>query len=307
MKEIRKDYLLNRWVYYSTKRKDRPREFAKKLSVCYFCPGNEHLTPKEIGRVEEKGEWKIRWFPNKFPVLDSKTLLKANKNKFLNSISSYGMHEVIAETSAHKKQLFDLSVEHIAELLKVYSLRIKALSKLKNVKYVVVFKNHGKEAGTSLIHSHTQVVALPKIPSLIEEKLKAVKNFKKCPYCSIIKAEKNSKRKVFENKSFVSFAPYASRFNYEVWVFPKKHIRNITELNDEEFKDLAIIFKKMLLKLKKLNCSYNFFLHYAPKGTDLHFHIEFMPRISVFGGFEYSSNDIINSVMPEMASKFYRS
>ena len=220
-------------------------------------------------------------------------------------MSSYGKHEVIAETPNHKKQLYDLPIDHIIELLKVYSLRIKTLSKLKNIKYVAIFKNHGKDAGTSLKHSHAQVIAVPKLPSLVEEKLRAIKN-KKCPYCDIIKKEKKSKRKVFENKSFISFTPYASRFHYEIWVFPKKHIKNITELNDGEFKDLAIILKKVLLKIKKLNCSYNFFLHYAPKGTNLHFHIEIIPRIPIFGGFEYSSDDIINSITPEEAAKFYR-
>ena len=152
---LRKDYILNRWVYYATERKKRRREFKKEKDIvvdkgaCFFCPGNEHLTPPEIGRVEYKNTWKIRWFSNKFPVVK----LRENagiktKNKFLKEGKTYGMHEVIAETNNHKKQLADLSMDHIKDVLDVYKLRIKALSKLKGIKYVVVFKNKGPLAGT---------------------------------------------------------------------------------------------------------------------------------------------------------------
>ena len=61
-----------------------------------------------------------------------------------------------------------------------------------------------------------------------------------------------------------------------------------------------------MVKLAKLNAAYNFVLHYAPKGKDLHFHIEVLPRIAKFGGFEFSSGIIVNQMMPEDAAKFYR-
>ena len=301
---------MNRWVFYSPERKKRPREFGKSIretsKVCFFCSGNEKLTPPEIGRIEEKGRWKIRWFPNKFPIVELKDFLKIEKSDFFSSMDSYGEHEVIAETNKHNKQLWDLPGKDIRLILDVYKNRIYELNKLKNIKYVLVFKNHGKEGGTSLIHSHTQVVGLPLVPTAIKEEVKAVNKFKKCPYCRILKIEAKSKRKCFENKSFVAFCPYASRFNYEVWIFPKKHVRNLIELNDKETNDLADILRKVFLKLRKINAAYNFFLHYSPKNKDLHFHIEVTPRIATWAGFEFSTDFIINSVMPEDAAGFYR-
>ena len=309
---LRKDYTLDRWVYYATERKKRPIEFKKEEHVkenktCYFCPGNETLTPQEIGRVEEKNTWKIRWFPNKFPAVELKGSAKIKKSKFLTYSDAYGKHEVIAETRNHKKQLADLSVEHIKEILKVYILRIKYLSKLPDVKYISIFKNKGPLAGTSLVHSHTQIVALSKIPELVKEEIEASKKSSKCPYCGIIKIEKKSKRKIFENKSIIAFAPFASRFNFEAWIFPKNHKKSLAEFDDNELKDLASILKKILLKLKKLNATYNYYLHYAPKGHNQHLHIEIAPRYAKWGGFELSTDEIINSVMPEDAAKFYKS
>jgi UDPglucose--hexose-1-phosphate uridylyltransferase len=308
---LRKDYLLDRWVYYAVERKNRPMEFKKEQPIsesktCFFCPGNEHLTPKEIGRVEEKNTWKIRWFPNKFPVVELKGNPKIKTKSFLKEGKNYGKHEIIAETRNHKKQLSDLSVEHIKEIFDAYILRMKALSKLKDIKYVSIFKNEGSQAGTSLVHAHTQVAALPLIPENVINEVKAVKKYKKCPHCDIIKLESKSKRKIIDNKNIIAFAPFASRFNYEAWIFPKRHIKNITGMYDDELYDLAKSLKKTLSKLKKISTSYNFFLRYAPQGSNLHFHIEITPRNAKWGGFELSTGAVINSVMPEEAAKYYR-
>jgi len=308
---IRKDYILDRWVYYAADRRKRPREFRNieikdNQKVCFFCPWNTHLTPPEIGRVEYKGEWKIRWFLNKFPAVAKKGNAKLKSKKFLSEMNSYGVHEIIVETPHHKSQLADLPAQQIRELLEVCRLRIKELSKLKGIRYVEVFKNHGKDAGTSLIHSHTQVTALPQIPALVMEEAKASVKNRKCLYCEIIKHESKSKRKIFETKNVVAFAPFASRFNYEAWIFVKNHKIGMGELNDEELNDIALILKKILFKLKKINASYNFFIHYSPEKENLHFHIEITPRIAIWGGFELSTNAVINSILPEDAVRFYR-
>lgn len=308
---IRKDYVLDRWVYYATERKRRPHEFKSlelkdNSKVCFFCPWNTHLTPPEIGRVEYKNGWKMRWFLNKFPAVEKKGNPNVKAKKFYSEGDSYGIHEIIVETQHHKSQLADLPVQQIVELLEVYKTRIAHLSRLKSIKYVDIFKNHGKDAGTSLVHSHSQVMALTQVPALVSEELEAVKKHKRCPYCEIIKKEAKSKRKIFETKNVVAFAPFASRFNYEAWIFTKQHKKTMEELEENELKDLAAALKKILFKLKKISASYNFFVHYSPEKENLHFHIEIAPRTATWGGFEFSTNFIINSVLPEDAARFYR-
>lgn len=308
---IRKDYILDRWVYYAAGRKKRPRDFksveAKDDSkICFFCPSNEHLTPPEIGRIEYKGAWKMRWFLNKFPAVEKKWDKKLKSKKYFSEGGSYGIHEVIVETQHHKSQLADLPVQQIRELLEVCRLRIKELSRLKGIRYVDVFKNHGKDAGTSLAHSHTQVMALPQIPSMVMEEANCSRKHGKCQYCEIIRREAKSKRKILETKNVVAFAPFASRFNYEAWIFVRQHKKTMEELEENELADLALALKKILAKLKSINASYNFFIHYSPEKENLHFHIEITPRLAVWGGFELSANAVINSVMPEDAARFYR-
>lgn len=310
---LRKDYILDRWVFYATKRKKRRLEFKEiekqdstSPKTCFFCPGNEHLTPKEVGRVEERGIWKIRWFPNKFPAVELRGIPKiATKKGFFTEGKTYGTHEVIVETNGHYNQLSDLNVEHIKEVLYVCLLRIKELSKMKGVKYVSVFKNHGSLGGTSLIHSHIQIASLSIIPTEITDKINVASKDKNCQYCNIIKLESKGKRKILETKNAIAFAPFASRFNYEAWIFPKRHVSNI-QLNGDELHDTALLLKNILAKLKQINASYNFFFQHAPEGKRLHFHIEVTPRIAKYGGFELSTGAVINSVMPEDAARFYR-
>ena len=64
--------------------------------------------------------------------------------------------------------------------------------------------------------------------------------------------------------------------------------------------------KRIFTRLAAINPSYNFLLHYAPKGQKLHFHIEITPRIATWGGFEIQTEEIVNSVKPEEAARFYR-
>lgn len=309
MAVLRKDYILDRWVIIAEKRGKRPYDFKrekteKKDSLDVFAPANEHLTPKEIGRIEKNGKWSIRWVPNKFAFVSNKKFLSSSK-KYLQEMPAFGYHEVIVETPNSTKQLWDMSKSEIKDILKVYSDRIKELSKRKNIKYVQLFKNHGKQGGTSLLHSHTQAVAIAAIPPNIKEKLDGIKK-NKLSYGTLAKRELKTKRKAIITKHFISICPFASRFSYEIWIFPKRHYKSITDMPDNIIMDFANIMQKILKKLKKMNCSYNFHFHYAPKGKDMLFHVEITPRIENWAGFEYSTGIIVNTVAPETAAKFYR-
>ncbi len=313
MGELRKDYVLDRYVIINSDRGKRPDQFKqeikqhKKDDVCYFCPGNEHMTPPEIERFPEKSkDWEIRVFPNKFAAVkpEGKFEIKTD-NYFYTYSDSFGYHEVIVETPDHDETLADLPEDKISNVLKMFKKRILVNMNCDNIKYVTIFKNQGIKAGTSIQHTHSQLVAYNKVPKLILAKEHAVKKFKECPYCSIINIEKNSHRRCYENPSFIAFTPYASRFPFEIWIFPKRHVINITEFNDQEFVYLAEILKKIFLKLKLLNADYNFYLQYGIE--KLHFHIVIAPRLSTWAGFELSTETVINSMTPERAAEFYRS
>lgn len=307
MGEIRRDYLLNRWVVIAPSRESRPQQFEKSVEIkeekCFFCPGNEDQTTPTTGQLPKEGDWNVRWFQNKFPSLQGKFSETKTNKKYFTSGPASGRSEIIVETRDHTKKLAELSADEISWVIQAYKDRITDLSSEKNISYVTVFKNSGPDAGTSIVHSHSQVMASSLPNKIVAEEVAARKKVTECPYCEIVSIEKKGERRCFENGEWVAFAPYASRFSYECWIFPKKHITSIEDVDSET---LAVILKQVLSKISELKCSYNYVIHYSPKEEDLHLHIEVMPRLHPWGGFEFGSGITVNTVSPENAGKFYR-
>jgi len=301
MNELRKDCLLDRWVIIAGNRGKRPHDFIQKQcetkeGTCVFCPGNEKLTPEEVASIRGPHGWTVRCFENMYP---------ATSTEFP---QAFGRHEVIVEMNQHNKNLQDMPPGAIREVIDMYCRRIEEISKIDGIAYVLIFKNHGEEAGTSISHEHSQLIALPRVPTLVEEEVNAYKNYlkktKKCIFCDIIAMEMNSERKIFENDHFACFAPFASRFPFESWLLPKRHVASITKLTDEEKNSLADALKTILGKLGKLlkDPPYNYYLHISPHEEDFHFHIEICPRVTKLAGFELGSEVIINTMPPERAA-----
>lgn len=300
--EIRKDYLLNKYVIITPRRAKRPRDIKEetiisRLADCPFCP--EKINPKNILDQIDAPQGDILSIKNIFPAVS------------LDNKKAYGAQEVIIETPDHKKELHNLSEKQIERLLRLYAKRTEAISKIKNIDYILCFKNQGSKAGASIVHAHSQIFASALLPPDLKEELALTRQYKikhkTCAYCDIIKRETKSPRKIYEDKFLAAFAPYASRYHYEAWIFTKRHLDNITKLNDDEFKVFAKTLKKILLKLSRLNLSFNYFLHQIISDTDQHFYLKIQPRDNIWAGIELGSGLVINSVSPEQAAKFLKS
>lgn len=300
--EIRKSYLLNKYVIITPGRAKRPRDVkeetvAKKDGFCPFCPKN--VDKKNIvDKIGSEKNWKTISIKNIFPAV---TL--DNKN-------AYGTQEVIIDNKSHEKQMGDLNLVEIENILKLYAKRTKELAKNKNINYILCFKNQGSKAGASLTHPHSQVFATKITPPDLIKEAKLAQDYKiknkKCPYCDIIKKEIKSKRKIYSDKYFAAFTPYASEYHYEAWLFPKRHLDNISLLKKEEFASLSKVLSLILKKLQKIDLSFNFFLHNVVSDKNQHFYIKIQPRDSVWAGVELGSGLVINSISPEIAAKYYR-
>jgi len=303
MHELRKDYIFDRWVIVNTERAKRPRDFIKKHQKivehgsCPFCPGNEKTTPPEIDRVEEKGKWILRNFENKFPAVTIEASPKVKtKGTYFTSGNAFGKHEVIVETPSLSTQFHDL--------------RRNALYKVPGIKFVAMFKNHGLEAGTSLVHEHSQIIAYNKLPKNVDREIKAIaahrKKHRKCPYCEVTKLERKGPRRISENGTFLVFTPYASIFEFEAGIFSKQHFDSFSDLKEKHLLELAELIKKTLSRLAVLNAPYNMYFHEAPVGKKHHIHVKIVPRFITWGGFEHCTGCIINTVSPEQAAEFFR-
>jgi len=304
--EIRKAYLLNKYVIITPGRLKRPRDIKEQTIIertkpCPFCAENinkNNILDKISAQDDKKKNWQVLSIKNIFPAVT------------IDNKKAYGAQEVILETPVHAKELADLEEFNIEQVLKMYARRTKALAKNKKIDYILCFKNQGSKAGASIVHAHSQVFATNIVPPDIHEELGLTQTYKIergiCPYCDIIKKEMKSERKIFEDKHIAAFAPYASEYHYEAWIFPKRHLDNITLLNDMEIKSFAKALKIILTKLQALDLSYNFFLHNVVSSADQHLYVKIQPRDSVWAGVELGSGLVINSISPEAAAKYYQ-
>ena len=301
--EIRKDYIQEKYVIIAPKRGKRPhdtikpKKYHKPLSTCVFCPESLKDT-KSLYQQGVGNSWNIKVISNKFPAVS------------LDNPKAYGQQEVVVETSDHTKELEDLSVAHISNLLTAYQERTKAISKNKKIEYILIFKNDGGVAGASLQHAHSQIFATKFLPPHLFDKSQRQQAYKleygHCVYCDVIAKESKTKRLVYKDKNVIAFTPYASTFNYEIWIMPLKHRDNITELTNPEKKSWAKILKHILDKIGLLDLPYNFYFHQVINDNDQHLYMKVVPRGSVWAGVEIGSGLIINPILPEDAAEFYR-
>lgn len=327
MPELRKDPVIGRWIIISKERSKRPTDFPVEKfggtgGFCPLCPGNESFTPKEVFTIPgnsggSDSDWQVRVVPNKYPALVIEGDLAKEGIGLYDQMNGIGAHEVIIETPNHDIKFADLSPEDMAKVFRAYKERILDLENDPRFKYVMVFKNHGRAAGASLEHSHSQLIALPILPRMIVSELTGAKshyNYKeRCVFCDIIRQEIKSKdRVVCENESFITITPFAPRTPFEMWVLPKKHSSQYTSMNEDELLELAKIFRETLQRLSTCieNVPYNFVLHTEPlhsKGLDYyHWHFEIVPKLTSIAGFEWGTGFYINPLPPEEAAAYLR-
>lgn len=326
--ELRLDPLSKDWVIVATGRARRPETFKaeRKQAIpshknCPFCfTDNEKPILVLAGGQKSKKfskDWTVIVVPNKYPaLLPAKSLEETSEGPYYKKMNGVGFHEVVV-TRDHRKSLALLHLGKVIEVINAYQERYLDLMNEPFIKYISIFHNHGKEAGASVFHPHSQIIAAPVIdPDLNMSLLRSEKYFKeigKCIYCQISEWDrKDGKRIVFENDGFVALCPFASKAAFEMIISPKEHSPYFERISESDKKHLAEALQVSLRKLYKgLNDPpYNFYLHTAPSdGRDYsfyHWHLTIVPKTSTWAGFELSTGIEISTIEPEKAAEFLR-
>ena len=328
MSEFRKDPITGRWVVIASQRARRPRQLGaashtQKDEPCPFCAGNEAMTPPEIWASRDANTqantpgWNVRVVPNKYPALESNSQWTGGSERFYQAQNGVGAHEVIVESPNHVINIGDLGEDGIANVLRAYRERMRALRMDRRWRYLLLYKNQGDRAGATLEHIHSQLIALPHVPSEAADELNGAQAHylatSRCIYCEVIERETAQReRLVFDHEQFVALCPFAPRFAYETWLLPKTHAAAFEESSDQDLLDFGRALHEIVARLNRAldNPPFNYFLHSAPTddsaGRHYHWHWEILPQLSRAAGFELASGSHINSVAPEDAGKLLR-
>ncbi|MBD3245127.1 MAG: galactose-1-phosphate uridylyltransferase [Candidatus Moranbacteria bacterium] len=324
--ELRQDPVTGDWVVIATKRAKRPEDFTKdKKEVesidpkdCPFCEqgGISKQKPDTLIYYRQDDQWSLRVFPNLYPAFTRSKKVNHQEDGMYFSMDGVGYHEVIV-TRDHDRGVPFLLKEEIAEVLDSFKTRYIELMNRKSVNYIMFIENHGKESGASLVHPHWQMFAIPVVSPGVKLELEGSQLYKRnrgaCVFCQMIEREQKEKKRIIaQNDSFIAFAPFASRAAFEVWIMPKKHQPYFERIREEEEFEAAEILKTVIEKYywNLKDVSYNMYLHTSPcDGRDYHYfhwHIELIPKTAVWAGFELGTGIEISTIEPERAAKHLR-
>jgi UDPglucose--hexose-1-phosphate uridylyltransferase len=237
----------------------------------------------------------------------------ANADHLFQRNTSYGAHEVIIESPSHIDSITALPAEQIEQIFEAYRRRLNHWRAQRNLKYALIFKNYGADAGASLFHSHSQLISLDFVPRDIEKMNRRLNlhhaQYGSCYLCQmLIEEQERQERIVVSSEHFVALCPFASRFPYSFTIIPRTHRSRFEEATPSELKDLAVVTKKTLAALEAAHPSaaYNFVLQTSPFVDCIeeasHWRLRVIPRLSKVAGFEWGSDCFINTVTPEQAS-----
>lgn len=321
--ELRQDIVTGDWVVIAMGRAKRPQEFAqfqRAIPDDVYDPfGNPEESDQEKDLLiyrHDGGEWSLRVFPNKFPAFSRGRVVRELSEGPYFAMTGVGYHEIVV-TRDPKRSLALLDVWQVAEVFDAYQERYLALMNKKSVNYIQVFHNHGKEAGASIVHPHSQLMAVPVVSPYISLELKGAEQYwrsqKHKVYSVMTEYESKAKKRVlFENEHFIAFCPFASRAAFETWVVGKRENPYFERITDEEKFSLAEIMQKVLSAVYQGlgDPPYNFYIHTAPcDGKDYphyQWHIEILPHTATWAGFELSTGIEISTIQPEVAAEYLR-
>lgn len=334
MSELRQDPATKDWVIIATERARRPNDFAEDelahrpramlpehLDACPFCRGNENQTPPAVLTYTDGPEgsaWLLRVVPNKFAALTLQgSTTRSIEGGLFRRMDGVGRHEVVIETPIHNRMIALMNNHEIELTLQAYYERYHALKADPRVKLIIIFKNHGLSAGTSLEHPHSQIVATPIAPNHVRNRLEvAMRHYDdtgECMYRSMVDAELRIGDRVVEDTPFFAvFQPFASRSPFETWIVPKRTCASFANISKEELTALAPVLRRTLLRLYVgLNDpDYNLMINTTPVDDEAKpyymWHIQIIPRLTTVAGFEMGSGIYINTALPEQTAQFLR-
>jgi UDPglucose--hexose-1-phosphate uridylyltransferase len=262
-------------------------------------------------------KWQTRVIPNKFPALGPEVGTERFRRGIYVTMPGYGRHEVIIESPYHNRDIAQMSLGEVRVIVETYHRRYVDLMEEHRNMMILIFRNHGPRAGTSLIHPHSQIIVTGMVPQHVRWREAEAQHYfdewGHCVTCDILEHELQDRRRVvLENEGFAVFVPFAAEMPYETWVVPKNHEADFGSISDGEKEHLSSALLDILSRLhdRLMDPDYNLVINtsarYRAHEPQLHWYIQIRPRLTTRAGFEIGSGISINPTLPEEDAKLLR-
>ncbi len=248
--------LLGVWQVNAPGRMNR-REGA---SACAFC------ADMRLGRVSDNANAWAR--PNDFPPLRP----------------PMGECYIIVYSRNHEQTFLDLSNEQVYEVVRVWQKLYSDLA--TRYACVLIFENNGAEIGQTQTHPHGQTYAVSQLPDTVARELAAAAREAEaghgCIFCNILAAELAGPRLILQTAHWAAFIPPYARYPYETHLYPRRHVRDLQAMREEERQELGSLLLRIGRAYNLLQggalapMPYMLGMHQLADDR-FHFHVELLP------------------------------
>ena len=297
--ELRKDPITRSWVITG----DDPGDGGlRPEAACRFC-GASAIDLQEIGRSPNApgNAWSARSVVHPKPLYRIEGEPERRGDGIYDRMRSVGAHEVLIENPSHDRHLWIATDDEIGQFLRLAAERILDLKRDPRIKYVSLFKDHGKNAGQEFSHPTSQITATMFVPRRVLYELRAGREYfvskERCVFCDIIQQEERQSHRVIEARGdYLALCPYAPRVPYETWILPRNHDSSFerTGLNKPGLRtNLSALLRRTLQRIRSVTEDFHLALHTSPSSLhpsknlgywktiddDYHWHIEILPVV----------------------------
>jgi UDPglucose--hexose-1-phosphate uridylyltransferase len=225
----------------------------QELESCPFCAGHEDRTPPQTLVLPEEGDWRVRVVPNLYPALERQ--------------------EVVVHSRRHIRSVAELEADEPELVADAWQRRAAA-----QPGYVHALVNEGREAGSSLAHSHSQLVWLPEPPAARAR-----------PRLDVF----------FEDGNLIAGCPWASRLPYETVIAPAE--ADAAGIQSALLGAAVRLLADTVRRLQALEgpVPLNAWLEHDRRDWRL----VLLPRLTILAGLELGAGIFVNTLPPEQAAE----
>lgn len=285
--ELRLTPWTNEWVIVAPARASRTRETT---GACPFCPGPDEDTPPERWRLStpDGSGWRVRAVTNRYALSDH--------------------HEVVIESPQHGWDLTTATTAEVVDVLTAWQVRHRALR--AGAAEVVVFRNKGESAGSSLAHPHSQLLGLPVLSGITARNVAVAyehhQRMGRRHAEDIVEAElSHGERIVHTSAGATAFVPIAPATEFETRIVPSTYRADFGAATPDELATVAGSLRTVLAALRTAlaDPAYNLVLHTAPMAwltaPFLAWHLQVLPRLTTPAGLEVATGIPVLTTRPE--------
>jgi UDPglucose--hexose-1-phosphate uridylyltransferase len=243
----------------------------EELESCPFCAGREDRTPPQTLVLPQHGDWTVRVVPNLYPALERQ--------------------EVVIHSPRHVRTFAELADGELDLVAEAWRRRFAAAA-AEGFPYVHAMVNEGRFAGASLAHSHSQLIWLREPPPAASGE----QADSECPVCALMSEEE---LEIGERGAIAAVCHPAGRAPFELLIAPRSHDPEA----EDDFAGALSLLRDSIRRLRQLEgpVPWNAWLHLGP-----HWHLEVVPRLTVFAGLELGAEIYVNVVEPASAAAALR-